>query len=294
MNRAASPSSTTAPSNNAPPTELLDAIPAYHMDGGIPVITPTFEEFKDFRRFITTIDPLGAESGLVKVIPPREWLDSLPPITKQMTDLIRLDTAIKQRFTGTGGVFTQMNMSCRKRLSLADWKALCESDKHRPPQLDLSGQSTRVDVRNSKRQRRSESHDESASFSSSTHAPGEAYDEQEPAIAVDEAHQLTSNLIPDRGQFPDSPEYLKELERNYWKNLTFMEPWYGADIAGSLLDQQGVQHWNIAKLDSLLCRLKRPLPGVNTPYLYFGMWKATFAWHLEVFYFLPANDYFDI
>jgi hypothetical protein len=42
--------------------------------------------------------------------------------------------------------------------------------------------------------------------------------------------------------------------------------------------------WNVAHLPSTLSRLLPPsqgLPGVNTPYLYFGMWRATFAWHVE-------------
>jgi hypothetical protein len=30
-----------------------------------------------------------------------------------------------------------------------------------------------------------------------------------------------------------------------------------------------------------LNRLGRVLPGVNVPYLYFGMWRAAFAWHVE-------------
>lgn len=43
--------------------------------------------------------------------------------------------------------------------------------------------------------------------------------------------------------------------------------------------------WNVAHLPSTLSRLlpssDQGLPGVNTPYLYFGMWRATFAWHVE-------------
>ncbi|KAF9360264.1 Lysine-specific demethylase 4B [Mortierella sp. NVP85] len=75
-------------------------------------------------------------------------------------------------------------------------------------------------------------------------------------------------------------EYCKELERNYWRNLTFVPPMYGADMSGSLFDER-TKHWNTQCLGDLLSRMDQSLPGVNTPYLYFGMWKATFAWHVE-------------
>lgn len=48
------------------------------------------------------------------------------------------------------------------------------------------------------------------------------------------------------------------------------------------LFDESVKSWNVSKLDNLLNSVNVELPGVNTPYLYFGMWKATFAWHLEV------------
>ena len=53
---------------------------------------------------------------------------------------------------------------------------------------------------------------------------------------------------------------------------------------GSLFTDE-TQAWNVAHLPSLLNRLlpssSNGLPGVNTPYLCFGMWRATFAWHVE-------------
>ncbi|XP_074664597.1 lysine-specific demethylase 4B isoform X3 [Strix aluco] len=76
----------------------------------------------------------------------------------------------------------------------------------------------------------------------------------------------------------------EDLERKYWKNLTFVSPIYGADISGSLYDAD-VEEWNIGNLNTLLDMVEHEcgiiIEGVNTPYLYFGMWKTTFAWHTE-------------
>ncbi len=77
-----------------------------------------------------------------------------------------------------------------------------------------------------------------------------------------------------------TPERCSELETAYWKSLTFNNPMYGADMPGSLFDDS-TESWNVAKLENLLDVLGQKVPGVNTAYLYLGMWKASFAWHLE-------------
>lgn len=77
-----------------------------------------------------------------------------------------------------------------------------------------------------------------------------------------------------------SDERCAHLEQQYWKGLTFSPPMYGADMPGSLFDDD-TKEWNVAKLPNVLDLLDAAVPGVNTAYLYLGMWKATFAWHLE-------------
>ena len=58
-------------------------------------------------------------------------------------------------------------------------------------------------------------------------------------------------------------------------------PIYGADVCDTLTDEDQ-KAWNIKRLDSLLTEvMEEQIPGVNLPYLYFGMWKATFSWHVE-------------
>lgn len=48
---------------------------------------------------------------------------------------------------------------------------------------------------------------------------------------------------------------------------------------------QDVNEWNIGCLNTILDTVEKEsgikIKGVNTPYLYFGMWKSTFAWHTE-------------
>ncbi|KAI0340988.1 hypothetical protein BDW22DRAFT_1378501 [Trametopsis cervina] len=96
-----------------------------------------------------------------------------------------------------------------------------------------------------------------------------------------QTHWLPPNTKPE----DYTPEFCKELERRYWRHCGLGKPaWYGADMAGSLFTDDTTA-WNVAHLPSALSRLlpasDKGLPGVNTPYLYFGMWRATFAWHVE-------------
>uniref|UniRef100_K7F3C3 [histone H3]-trimethyl-L-lysine(9) demethylase n=1 Tax=Pelodiscus sinensis TaxID=13735 RepID=K7F3C3_PELSI len=83
-----------------------------------------------------------------------------------------------------------------------------------------------------------------------------------------------------------TPRYtdFEDLERKYWKNLTFNAPIYGADVNGTLYEKH-VHEWNIGKLNTILDVVENEsgitIEGVNTPYLYFGMWKTSFAWHTE-------------
>ncbi|KAM9384565.1 lysine-specific demethylase 4B [Pholidichthys leucotaenia] len=106
------------------------------------------------------------------------------------------------------------------------------------------------------------------------------YNIQKKSMTVGEYRKLANSnryCTPSHKNFDD-------LERKYWKNLTFVSPIYGADVSGSIYDED-IEEWNIGRLNTLLDMVEQEcgivIEGVNTPYLYFGMWKTTFAWHTE-------------
>uniref|UniRef100_A0A0N5AWR7 [Histone H3]-trimethyl-L-lysine(9) demethylase n=1 Tax=Syphacia muris TaxID=451379 RepID=A0A0N5AWR7_9BILA len=74
-----------------------------------------------------------------------------------------------------------------------------------------------------------------------------------------------------------------EIEKYYWKTVLLGEPVYGADTPGSICDPD-LKEFNLNRLGTILDMLNNyeiKIKGVNTVYLYFGMWKTTFPWHTE-------------
>lgn len=55
--------------------------PNSHLDeSAIPVFEPTMSQFADFYKFCEAINDWGMKTGIVKIVPPKEWVDSLPSI----------------------------------------------------------------------------------------------------------------------------------------------------------------------------------------------------------------------
>ncbi|XP_058834810.1 probable lysine-specific demethylase 4A [Topomyia yanbarensis] len=103
---------------------------------------------------------------------------------------------------------------------------------------------------------------------------------QKRAMTVQEFYSKTRQ---ERHATPKHFDY-EDLEKKFWKNVTYVAPIYGADVPGSLTDTD-VKVWNINSLGTILDYVNADynisIAGVNTAYLYFGMWKTTFAWHTE-------------
>lgn len=302
------------------------------------------------------VDKYGMKSGIIKIIPPQEWKDSLPPLD-EMVKHIRVREPIKQDIMGSNGTYRQVNILHQRSYNLPQWKQLCEQSEHQPPARrgerrlnsdrkpatrsraaaqpstrtaaattptkKRKGRVTRRSARAAKEDTQEEPEDRPMTPLSPAPEKEEVLDsvEKDPGVKEEQCDggdegsaapkegasrqakpktQSTSarrkysrregSAMIDEAAFKDfdyridisefTPERCEELERIYWKTLTYAPPLYGADLPGTLFDDS-TEIWNLNKLPNLLDVLGTKVPGVNTAYLYLGMWKATFAWHLE-------------
>ncbi|KAL1653665.1 hypothetical protein SLS61_003813 [Didymella pomorum] len=329
-----------------------DIEPDHYWEGGkIPVFKPTMAQFHNFKRFIEKVDKYGMKSGIVKVIPPTEWRDSLPDLQEAVKS-IRVKNPITQEFTGQHGVYTGANVEKQRSYNLPEWRAVTDEPHHQPPakrgetragrkaEPPVRTRSTRAAPktdegtpapkrkpgrpararRGVKKEEVEDEDDDEADNLDVPPTPTSPGAEDKPAKrggrvkkedtptrprgrqprAQNEKKSVSSRRLNNRGAVNDyideaafedfdyhleglddfTPERCKELEETYWKTIWSGQPMYGADMPGSLFDDRTTS-WNVAKLPNLLDVLGTKVPGVNTAYLYLGMWKASFAWHLE-------------
>ncbi|KAJ5166878.1 uncharacterized protein N7482_005659 [Penicillium canariense] len=326
------------------PEQEEDIEPDHYYGGGkIPVFKPTMDQFRDFQSFISKIDKYGMQAGIVKVVPPKEWTESLHPLDDAVKT-IRVKNPIMQEFHGSHGTYTQANIERQRTYSLPQWKGLCEESSHQPParrgerrrnqeRANRAAPTPRPQAPRPEGQKRRPGRppkrgnqakikeeapaDDDVERSKPEGPPTPVSPESLPVETKSEdlsdgeslpaakpkgrqAKSVTARRKNNRGDTVDhvdeeafkdfdyrihdnedyTAERCEELETAYWKSLMFNNPLYGADMPGSLFEDS-VTSWNVAKLPNLLDVLGQKVPGVNTAYLYLGMWKATFAWHLE-------------
>jgi hypothetical protein len=75
-------------------------------------------------------------------------------------------------------------------------------------------------------------------------------------------------------------------EKKFWNNVHFCSspqnaPIYGSDYEGTFFDNScPFPEWNLDQLDTMLNKAGR-LPGLNSPFLYFGQPHSVFGVHTE-------------
>lgn len=175
---------------------------------------PTMEQMKDFSAYIKHIhDDGGHRAGLAKIIPPPEYKPRKSGYGDDKLYDMDITCPIKQEVSGESGLYQQLNLVEKKKMSVRAFKRLAE-EKYSTP-----------------------------------------------------IHK--------------TPE---ELERLFWKNIFTKPSIYGADVSGSLYDDD-IEEFNLTRLRTILDNIGDDygvtIQGVNTAYLYFGMWKTSFCWHTE-------------
>ncbi|KAL2133417.1 hypothetical protein VTI74DRAFT_2418 [Chaetomium olivicolor] len=340
----------------APAVDDIGEILPADWSGNVPIFKPTMKQFQDFKLFMEKVDKYGMKSGIIKIVAPQEWRDSLPNLD-ELVKQIRVREPIKQDIMGSNGTYRQVNILHQRSYNLPQWRQLCDQSEHQPParrgerranadrkpatrsrtttqpstraapsatpvKKRKGGRMTRRSARAAKEEAEEpddrpmtpvspdpekeevlESVERDADvkeeqcgeedeapvvrrmgFSRQSKPKTQSvsarrkYIRREGSAMIDEAAFKNWDYRMDISEF--TPERCEELEKIYWKTLTYAPPLYGADLPGTLFDES-TKIWNLNKLPNLLDVLGTKVPGVNTAYLYLGMWKATFAWHLE-------------
>ncbi|KAI1007892.1 hypothetical protein K3495_g341 [Podosphaera aphanis] len=267
---------------------------------GVPVFTPNMEQFKDFEKFITAVNPWGMTHGIAKVIPPKEWLDEQPPLHEEVKKIKIKNPYIQemnnQGSRGSTGNFRQLNLSSNRTYNIVEWRSLCNQLNRQPPAKRGERRKAPDKPTNISRKKADLSR---STNDAETHPPGtkgrvvsaKKSKQKEEEVSVNSRrnkYKEDDGVIDDEAfkdfdynlyeEFDD--ERCQDLEVAYWKHISYAPPIYGGDMPGTLFTDK-TKVWDLRNLPGFLNYLDEKVPGINTTYLYVGSWKSTFSWHLE-------------
>ncbi|KAK0505159.1 JmjC domain, hydroxylase-domain-containing protein [Armillaria luteobubalina] len=211
------------------------------------------DEFRDLEEYMQKVECWAERSGIIKIIPRKEWSESLPRIKEEQLNNVKISSPIEQHMQGHAGLFWVENMMRRKYMSVHEW--------------------VEIDSEDQKPKTTTEKAVEKAARDAAFLKTFDPY-----------THWLPLGAKP--SDLTDyTPEFCHLLKRRFWRSCDLdKSAWYGANSQGTLFTDE-TQDWNIGHLESALTRLSpsssQGLPGVNAPYLYCIMWCTSFAWHIE-------------
>ncbi|KAK0532884.1 hypothetical protein OC834_002453 [Tilletia horrida] len=134
------PQAWVPPTAPIPPGEAFNIKPdEYYPTGNywnaLPVFKPTWEQFKDFYTYCRRIRHEGMQNGIVKIVPPKEWLDMQPDLSERLQH-IRIVNPLRQMVqTGGEGTYQQTNAPQQQSYTIKEWAQLCASPAQRGPEL---------------------------------------------------------------------------------------------------------------------------------------------------------------
>ena len=228
-------------SSSIEPSEIVD---------GVPVLKPSYEQFRDFQKFIQIINKLGNESGIVKVVPPREWVQLLE------TSLSLMGSLQSVKF----GDFVRQRVS-----SCVDGVYLLEEEKVYTS-LSTSLENTVVS-RSGKEEEEEEGQSVYYSINQWKNLANSL-----PVVRNDNSDEAVRN---------SERRKLNFLEQDYWENLSKKgnnsrsTGLCGIDTTTSLFPAS-LRSWNISRLPTNISDyLNTTNPNNNSSKLVAGLWTST-------------------
>ena len=109
-----------------------------HQAQSVMVFRPTWQEFKDFNKYLAHIESLGAhKAGLAKIIPPKEWVPRKSGYKlSENRDIaeLRIPQPISQVVNGNRGVFQSFNVQ-KRCISVQDYEKHSLDERYATPKF---------------------------------------------------------------------------------------------------------------------------------------------------------------